>query len=1135
MAQNNSETLQLLLEQFTNSTAINDLCSKLGSETPKVVHVKGEIGSSLSFLIAGAFKSKKDSHLIIVPTKEEAAYLQNDLQALLPSKPILFFSDSFKKVGQFDRTERTNVLMRTEVIERVHTRSQSKIGEIIITYPEALVEKVVDKSAFQEHVEDIHVGAKLNIDFLNEVFLDWEFERVDFVEEAGQFAIRGGILDIFSFSQEHPLRIELFDDEVESIRYFDLNTQLSMERMKKCTIIPDTHTHFRNAKRDTLLTYLPQKTNYWIKEGELIHHKLEEAQKAIEEKIESLTDLKEEEIDEFWSNGRNYSDMFVSKEDLIDQLSKKNNVEFGGHHMRIPEGIIEMNQSPQASFNKNFEILADTLQRRTAEGYTNFIMSEQPKQIERFYNIFEDIGKTVDFQTISSTLKEGFIDHDLKVALYPDHQIFNRYHKFKMRRSFAKSTNAALKALKELQPGDFIVHIDHGVGKYAGIRKMEKDGVEHEMIRIIYGEADNLYVSINSLHKISKHVGKDGTPPKVHRLGSGQWEKLKNKTKKQVKDIAEDLIRLYAKRKAQKGFQFAPDTYLQNELEASFIYEDTPDQLKATQDVKFDMEQENPMDRLICGDVGFGKTEIAIRAAFKAVADSKQVAILVPTTILAYQHFQTFKERLKDLPCRVDYINRFKTRKEQTQTLKDLESGKIDIIVGTHRLLSKEVKFKDIGLLIIDEEQKFGVAHKEKLKALKVNVDTLTMTATPIPRTLQFSLMGARDLSIIATPPPNRQPVTTEVQTFNHDLIADAINYEVARGGQTFFIHNRVKDIQDMSILIQGLCPHVKVVTAHGQMDGKELEKIFLSFLEGKYDVLLATSLIESGIDISNVNTILINNAQNFGLSDLHQLRGRVGRSNKKAFCYLLAPPVYSLSGDAKKRLQTIEEFSDLGGGINIAMRDMDIRGAGNILGGEQSGFVSEMGIELYHKILEEALQELKETEFKDLFKAEILRKQEFVRDAQVETDFEILIPDNYINNINERLSIYTRLDHAKTEEQLNQFEKELKDRFGPIPKQVQEIFGGIRVRWTCRKLGIERLILKKGKMKCIFTSNQSSPFYESFVFTNLLNYVQNNSNRCQLKQTPKYLMLNVDMISTLKKANEFLSKVLEQTTNVRV
>lgn len=1124
------EAINHILDQYQEDKRILDLNSAVLDADPSTIHVKGTPGSSMAFIAAATFKVNKRAQLFILPNKEQAAYFQNDLQSMFENKEILFFADSFKKAGAFDRTERTNILMRTEVIEKLFLKGRSKVGEMIVTYPEAIIEKVINKNTFKDHIIEIKNGENLDRDFLNEMLTEWNFERVDFVEEAGQYAIRGGIIDVFSFSEEQPYRIELFDDEIETIRMFDLDTQLSTKDIDKAIIIPDTHSHFHEDQHTSILECLPQNTSIWLGDSELLFDTWEQNGETLNKRFAhyNAEDFKEEK-DEFWKNCQDIKHSFSSLEEIRSDLGKFHQLQFGNAFTSIPDLVVDFDIKPQTTFNKNFELLVQAFQHNMKEDIKCYIFSANSKQIERFYHIFEDIGEHVKFTPCYRSINEGFNDTQIKASCYSDHQIFNRYNKYTLRRSYGKSSVAALKTLKELKPGDFVTHTDFGVGKYAGIIKTKNNDVVQESIKIIYKDGDTVYVNINALHKVSKFSGKDGTQPKLTRLGSGAWEKLKTKTKKKVKDIAADLIKLYAKRKGQKGFAYAPDSYLQTELEASFIYEDTPDQLKATQDVKHDMEQEHPMDRLVCGDVGFGKTEVAIRAAFKAATDGKQVAVLVPTTILAYQHYMTFKDRLKDFPVEVEYLNRFKTKKEQTEVIKGLESGKIDIVVGTHRLLGKEVKFKDLGLFIIDEEQKFGVSHKEKLKQLKVNVDSLTLTATPIPRTLQFSLMGARDLSIINTPPPNRQPIHTELLSFNQDLIADAVNFEVNRGGQVFFVHNKVKDIQEVKAMIESLCPHVKVVVAHGQMDGKDLEQVFLDFVDEKYDVLLATSLIESGIDVPNANTMIINNANWFGLSDLHQLRGRVGRSNKKAFCYLFAPPLSALTDDARKRLKTIEEFSDLGSGFNIAMRDMDIRGAGNLLGGEQSGFVNDLGIDTYHRILEETMQELKEGEFKELFKEEILRKETFVRETQIETDFEILIPDNYINNINERLSIYNRLDNAKNEEELHAFQKELKDRFGPIPPQVDEIFQGIRLRWTCKKLGIERVIMKNKNMKCIFTTNQDSPFYESATFTNIMAFVQKNDERCKMKQTPKYLMLSVSHLVSLGKADMFLKRILDK------
>ena len=1091
------------------------------------IHLQGMVGSLSAFVAAGLFKNKRDHYLFILPDKESAAYFQNDLQNLFERKPVFFLADSFRKPGQFDVVDVSGIHMRTETLDKLYHKTKEGVGELIVTYPEALIEKVLNQETFTEHCLEVKVGETLDPGFVNELLLEWEFERTDFIYEPGQFAIRGGIIDIYSFSEEYPYRIELFDDEVETIRSFDPESQLSVKQKDELMIIPDTQSHFLNSQRKLLPEILsPENTCIWIKDAPLTFHSFE----SLTEKLEAFAAvLKKQEGapgNEFWEQCKNPFDLFAKSDELVQAIERFPVVEFGVKFHFPEKAKIAFNAAPQPSFNKNFELIAKALKANNEQDVTNIIFSESAKQIERFYHIFEDMNAGVHFHPVVKIINEGFTDKDLNIACLTDHQFFNRYHKFKLKKHFSKNRVMALKALRDLVPGDYVVHVDHGVGKFTGLMKMDVGGVTQECMRIAYKDNDQLFVGINSLHKVTKFVGKEGTAPKVNKLGSDAWEKLKKKTKKKVKDIAKELIALYAKRKAEKGFAFSPDSYLQDELEASFIYEDTPDQSRATQDVKKDMEEAHPMDRLVCGDVGFGKTEVAIRAAFKSVTDSKQVAVLVPTTILAYQHYNTLSERLQDFPCRVEYLNRFKTKAEQTATLKELAAGKIDIIVGTHRLLGKDVKFKNLGLLIIDEEQKFGVTHKERLRELKVNVDTLTLTATPIPRTLQFSLMGARDLSIINTPPPNRQPVQTELHTFNQDIIREAIDFEVQRGGQVFFIHNRIKDIEQVKQLISELCPHVRVAVAHGQMDGKELEKIFMGFVKGKYEVLLATSLIESGIDIANVNTIIINNAHYFGLSDLHQLRGRVGRSNTKAFCYLLAPPYTTLTSEARKRLVTIEEFSDLGSGFNIAMRDLDIRGAGNILGAEQSGFVSEIGLDMYHKILEEAITDLKETEFKELFAEDIMKNRKYVRECLIETEIEVLIPDNYVNNINERLSLYSRLDNARNEEELEQLEKEMLDRFGQLPEEVKELFSTIRLRWMSKELGFERIILKKSKLRCIFIQNQNSPFYESPLFTDILGYIQSKPERFNLKQTPNYLMLNIDHVKNISEAIRVLGEI---------
>ena len=884
--------------------------------------------------------------------------------------------------------------------------------------------------------------------------------------------------------------------------------------MSKITIVPNVQDRLITESRESFLDYLPKNSILWIENIEFTADKVDlEYLKANEsfDKLEGIIGrLRPEEL-------------FIKKTDFLSSLNQFKLVEFKGSSNNA-DHLLQFNTKPQPSFHKNFELLIANLKENSSKGIKNIILSDNPKQIERLYSIFEDIEFNladevkVDFTAITLALHEGFIDDDLKIACYTDHQLFDRYHRFHLKSGYKNKEAFTLKELYDLSPGDYVTHIDHGIGRFEGLEKIENNGIEQEAIRLSYKNNDLLYISIHSLHRITKYIGKEGTAPVLNKLGTNAWNTLKNRTKKRVKDIAKDLIKLYAERKSATGFQFTPDTYLQHELEASFIYEDTPDQNKATQDVKKDLEQSYPMDRLVCGDVGFGKTEIAIRAAFKVVADSKQVAILVPTTILALQHFKTFSERLRDFPCRVEYINRFKSTKQQHEILAKLKKGDIDILIGTHRLAGKDIEFKDLGLLIIDEEQKFGVAAKEKLKQLKINVDTLTLTATPIPRTLQFSLMGARDLSIINTPPPNRYPVQTEIRLFSEEVIRDGILYEISRGGQVFFVHNRVQNIEDVKAMIERFCPGISIGVAHGQMDGKTLEKRMLEFINGDYDVLLATTIIESGLDIPNVNTIFINDAQNYGLSDLHQLRGRVGRSNKKAFCYLLAPPLSVLTDEARKRLKAIEDFADLGSGFNIAMRDLDIRGTGNMLGAEQSGFISEIGFEMYNQILDEAILELKENEFKDVFKADD-DKKDFVKDCLIETDMEVMIPDRYISNITERLSLYKELDNAKDEKALDEFREKLIDRFGPLPKQTQELINTVQLRWLAKKIGFERLLLKNKRMTGYFIGNEESPFYQSKIFSEVLRFIQKNPNNCKMKEKNGKLTLSFEKISKVNAA----------------
>jgi transcription-repair coupling factor (superfamily II helicase) len=1102
-----------IYKSAAHTTAI---CDQLNLAQSRI-HLSGMAGSSASLIASSVFGNKPGNYLFILPDKEEAAYFFNNLENLHPNEKgttIMFYPGSYRRPYQIEETDNANIMLRAEVLNVIQKRRKNTL---VVTFPEAIVEKVVNKRHLEKNTLDIEVDGNYSIDFINELLLEYEFEKVDYVYEPGQFSVRGGIVDVFSFSNEFPYRIEFFGDDVDSIRSFDTENQLSIKTMKRISIVPNVQKKLLLESRESFLKYIPQNTTVWIKSFEMAGGKIEKgfekaryAYEQIESELRHLTP----------------DELYISKASFEEEIQQFSLIEFGSQNRFEPNLSIRYNFSPQPAFNKNFDLLTENLNNNSKNNIANIIFAENPKQIERIYSIFEDKGDDVKFTPINIGLKEGFVDKDLKLACYTDHQIFERYHRFRLKEGYSKSQQAfTLKEIQDLQKGDFVVHVDHGVGQFSGLEKIEVSGKQQEAIRLIYQGNDILYVSIHSLHRISKYTGKEGTQPKMNKLGSPVWSNLKSKTKNKVKEIAFDLIKLYAKRKAAKGFAFTPDTYLQTELEASFIYEDTPDQLKATIDVKKDMESDFPMDRLICGDVGFGKTEIAIRAAFKAVADSKQVAILVPTTILCFQHYKNFSERLKDFPCKVDYINRFKSAKKVKETLKKLETGEVDIIIGTHRLVGKDVKFKDIGLLIIDEEQKFGVSVKDKLKTFKSNIDTLTLTATPIPRTLQFSLMSARDLSIINTAPPNRYPVQTEMRTLNEEIIRDAVTYEVQRGGQVFFVNNRIQNIEEISGMIQRLCPDVRIAIGHGQMEGSKLEAIMLDFMAGMYDVLVATTIIESGIDIPNANTIIVNNANHFGLSDLHQLRGRVGRSNKKAFCMLLTPPMHMLTTDARKRLQAIEQFSDLGSGFNIAMRDLDIRGAGDLLGGEQSGFISDIGFDMYQKILNEAIEELKEKEFKDLFRKEV-EEGKYVKECQIETDMELIIPDDYVNSISERLSLYRELDDVEDEENLQRFGLNLIDRFGEIPQPTSELLDTIRLRWLAKNIGFERMILKSEKMICYFIANQESAYFQSDKFTRVLNFIRTNPKNCTMTEKKGKLRLSFVNITSIKEALQALNVI---------
>jgi transcription-repair coupling factor (superfamily II helicase) len=1135
--------LSVLLEQYQRNPRLLQLADRLLYVDTQQLYLKNLQGSSIEFVIAALFshdKTKGLNHLVVVNDAEEAAYLHNTIENLTSALDLFYFPSSFKNRKNFSLLNSSHVMLRTEMLTRLAAGGNKKI---IVTYPEALFEKVVLPATLSSNIISIKTNDTINLESLMELFVMYGFERTDFVYEPGQFALRGGILDIYSFGNEKPYRVELFGNEVDSIRIFDPETQLSERKLLQVNIIPNVETQFDSGEKVTLLEFLPENTVVWLKDWDVISAKIQEQEEDLglflERKAGNHLIIKDEEEDDTKILKEVKLEDFVPAATIERQIQQRHIVEFG--YQPILTALKDQPNSPspsergwgevitfstkaQPAFNRQFDLLIKDLKAHEGAGYSIYIFADQAKQLERLHSIFTDLNTAINFVPVATSIHEGFIDNDMKLVCYTDHQIFQRYHKYRVKQAYNKNKAITLKTLRDLQPGDYVSHIDHGVGTYSGLQKLEVNGKMQEAVRIIYKDSDILYVNINSLHKISKYTGKEGTVPKINKLGSDAWTKLKEKTKTKVKEIAFDLIKLYAQRKAQHGFAHSPDNYMQTELEASFIYEDTPDQSKATADVKKDMEAPAPMDRLVCGDVGFGKTEVAIRSAFKTCVDGKQAAILVPTTILAFQHYKTFQDRLKDFPVTVDYINRFKSAKEKKETLQRLAEGKIDIIVGTHGLLGKEVKFKDLGLMIIDEEQKFGVAHKEKLKTLKTNVDCLTLTATPIPRTLHFSLMGARDLSIINTPPPNRQPIQTEVHVFNDEFIRDAIYYETERGGQVFFIHNRVHGLGEMAALIQAQCPDLSIGFAHGQLEGHELEERILNFIERKYDVLVCTNIVESGVDIPNVNTIIINNAHHFGLSDLHQLRGRVGRSNKKAFCYLLGPPMSTLPTDSRKRLQTLEQFSDLGSGFQIAMRDLDIRGAGNLLGGEQSGFMAEIGFEMYQKILEEAVKELKRTSFKDLFKDEISKQDDFVSDCTIDTDLEILIPDSYVESITERLSLYTRLDNCENEAELQAFHTEMIDRFGPMPEQVEDLFTTVRCRWLAVDLGFEKMSLKEDIMRCYFINKNDSPYFESAIFKNVLSFLQTGTNKAKLKQAGKNFLLVVSDIKGMEAMQRFLA-----------
>ncbi len=1112
------------LKIYQTDSLVLTLAEGIRTFKPEVLQVKGLSGSLDAVLLAAIYKTSKSSHVIILHDKEEASYFFNDLQNLLSQKEVLLFPMSYRRLYEYDEVENANILMRAEVLNHLGNHPES---QIIVTYPEALSEMVITKKSLASNTFVVKVGEKLDREFLEEFLHSYDFEKTDFVYEAGQFAIRGGILDVYSYAHELPYRIELSGDEVDSIRSFDPGSQLSVETVKTVSLMPNVQTRLVHEERQSFFDFIPHTTRIWIKDFQLTK---DVVQKCFEKASQSFDKIIRESGSKVILHPEQ---LFETESTFAEKLKSFLILEFGSRNYFPASKTYDFRSSAQPSFGKNFELLASNLFDQQVKGYSNFIAAEQPRQVERLQGVFEEINPQIKFQSLDFSLREGFVDHVLKIDCYTDHQIFERFHRYHAKEKFSKSKAMTFRELQTMVPGDFVTHIDYGIGKFAGLEKKQVNGRDQESIRLVFRDDDLLYVSIHSLHKISKYSGKDGALPAISKLGSDEWANKKAKAKRQVKDIAKELIELYAKRKQAPGFAFAADGFLQAELESSFIYEDTPDQAKATEDVKRDMQMAHPMDRLVCGDVGFGKTEVAIRAAFKAASEGKQVAVLVPTTILAMQHYRTFSERLGNFPVKIDYVSRFKTDKEIKQIIKEAELGNVNILIGTHRVVSKDVVFKDLGLLIVDEEQKFGVKVKDRLKEIKVNVDVLTLTATPIPRTLHFSLMGARDLSIISTPPPNRQPVTTELHTYNEEIIRDAVSHELRRGGQVFFVHNKVSDIEAIANVIFRLVPDSRIGIAHGQMEGDKLEKAMIKFIDGEYDVLVSTNIIESGLDIPNANTIIIHNAHMFGLSDLHQMRGRVGRSNKKAFCYLLTPPSSVLSGDSRKRLAALEEFSELGDGFKVAMRDLDIRGAGNLLGAEQTGFITDLGFDTYHKILDDAIQELKETEFKDLFAEELSEKIKLiVQDCVIETDLEILIPETYVTSTSERLQLYASLDNIKEEEGLEKFTLSLKDRFGVLPSSVEQLINTVRLRWLGESLGFEKITLKNEKLRGYFVSGKEE-YFKSDVFGHILTFVQSHPKQCRMKDTNGKLVLTIENIVSVDIAMKIIQRMNHKPKSV--
>ena len=1099
------------------------LAALLADASIRTIYLKGVHASCASFFASGFTKANPGIYLYILDDQEEAGYFYHDMVQVNGEEDILFYPSSYRRTIKYGQKDAGNEILRTEVLSRL----EKKDPVCIVTYPDALAEKVVTRQQLSDRTIGVKVGQQLEIEALVNELGTYGFERVDYVYEPGQFAIRGSIVDVYSFASEYPYRIDFFGDEVDSIRTFEVESQLSKEKKQSVQVVPELSQASDNAI--SFLDFIPEETTLWVKDLLWVRERI---QKIYEDAISPLAK------EAYEGDPKDLVDLerrLLEGSEFAKRALDFRRIEFGTKVTGTPQATLEFNISAQPIFHKNFDLVARTFIDYLHDGYQLFICSDSVKQTDRLKDIFTERGDAITFTPVDKTLHEGFVDHTLRYCVFTDHQLFDRFHKYNLRSDKARSgkVTLSLKELNQFEPGDYVVHIDHGIGRFAGLMRIPTGNTTQEVIKLVYQNDDVVFVSIHSLHKISKYKGKEGEQPRISKLGTGAWEKIKERTKTKIKDIARDLIKLYSQRKQEKGFKYSPDSFMQHELEASFLYEDTPDQLKATQDVKGDMESDRPMDRLICGDVGFGKTEVAVRAAFKAVAENKQVAVLVPTTVLAYQHFQTFKKRLEEFPCKVDYLSRARTAKDTSRILKELAAGDINILIGTHKIIGKSVKFKDLGLLIVDEEQKFGVSVKEKLRQLKVNVDTLTMTATPIPRTLQFSLMGARDLSVIQTPPPNRYPIQTEVHTFNEEVIVEAINFEMSRNGQVFFVNNRIQNLSELKELIVRNIPDCRVCIGHGQMKPEELERIIFDFVNYDYDVLLATTIVESGIDIPNANTIIINQAQNFGLSDLHQMRGRVGRSNKKAFCYLLAPPLSLLTPEAKRRLQAIENFSDLGSGIHIAMQDLDIRGAGNMLGAEQSGFIADLGYETYQKILAEAVSELKNDEFADLYAEEIkageekISGEEFVDECNVESDLELLFPNEYIPSSSERMLLYRELDKLEKDTDVEAFKARLVDRFGKIPPEGEELILIVPLRRLAKHLGIEKIFLKGGKMNLYFVSNMDSPYYQSKAFDKIISYMASNPRNCNLREQRGKRSMSVKNISDVHTALRILQEIM--------